>query len=109
MDMRDLILRLQTIQIRMMDLQQYLAEGNQDMAFVTLVEVQNKAEMLKIEINQEIENQDVPVDLNAPGPCSCCPSNEAYWCIDPYMKDVFNETYYLFLCYKCYQDKLDDI
>jgi hypothetical protein len=109
MDVNDLLSKIQTIHLVLIETRQLLSENRNDMAFVKLVESQNKVELLVREVVDEIEKNEEPFDSEGVGPCSSCNGPEAHWCIDPYMQEIFNETYYMFLCYKCYQNRAEDI
>lgn len=109
MDNRDLIASLKTVRLKVISVCDALGDQNVNLAFLGAVEAENRLDFILREIQDEIEKLEGPIDPEEPGQCSECPSKEAHWTVDPYMLDLFDETCYLFLCYKCYQDRLDEI
>lgn len=109
MDNRDLVAALKTVRLKTVSVCDYLAEQNINMAFMSSVEAENRLDRLIESIESEIASSESPTAGDGPGPCSYCPSTEAYWCVDPYMLDLYDVTNYMVLCAKCYQDRLDDI
>jgi hypothetical protein len=109
MDIRDLAASLKTVRIKTISVCDYLGEQNVNMAFLGAVEAENRLDSIIAALEDEINQETVPEDMDAQGTCSHCPNKEAHWVIDPYMLDLYDETHYMFICYKCYQERMYDI